>query len=63
VDRYLRQGTWARAPIIVRSGFEHLQDILVGAGFIRRRHRYDDLVDTGIVRTALETMKAEAQQA
>jgi NitT/TauT family transport system substrate-binding protein len=63
VDRYLRQGTWARAPIIVRSGFEHLQDVLVAAGFIRRRHRYADLVDTGIVRSALETMKAEAQRA
>jgi len=56
VDRYRRQGTWARDPIIRRDGYEYLQTILLDGGFIRRRHRYTDLVDTtiaeGVVRDA-----------
>jgi NitT/TauT family transport system substrate-binding protein len=63
VDRYLRQGTWARAPLISPAGFEHLQEILLGAGFIRRRHRFGDLVDTEIARAAIETAKDEARGA
>ncbi len=48
VDRYRRQGTWARDPIIRRDGYEYLQTILLDGGFIRRRHRYADLIDTTI---------------
>jgi NitT/TauT family transport system substrate-binding protein len=54
VARYLRQGTWARDPLLRRPGFEHLQEILLGGGFIRRRHRYGDLVNTEIARQAME---------
>jgi NitT/TauT family transport system substrate-binding protein len=48
VDRYRRQGTWARDPIIRRDGYEYLQQILIDGGFIKRRHRYEDLVDVTI---------------
>ena len=48
VDRYRRQGTWARDPILRQPGFEYLQQILLDGGFIRRRHRYEDLVDTTV---------------
>jgi NitT/TauT family transport system substrate-binding protein len=48
VDRYLRQGTWARDPILRRPGYDYLQQILLDGGFIRRHHRYGDLVDTRI---------------
>jgi NitT/TauT family transport system substrate-binding protein len=48
VDRYARQGTWARDPILRRPGFEYLHQILLDGGFIGRRHRYEDLVDTRI---------------
>lgn len=50
VERYRRQGTWAADPICRQPGYEYLVDILLGGGFIRRRHRYADLVDTEIAR-------------
>jgi NitT/TauT family transport system substrate-binding protein len=45
VDRFRRQATWARDPLVRRPGFDWLQQILLDAGFIRRSHRYEDLVD------------------
>src|SRR5262245_19842808 len=48
VARYLAQGTWARDPIIRRPGYEYLQRILPDGGFIRRSHRYEDLIDTSV---------------
>ena len=48
VDRYRRQQTWARDPIIRREGYEYLQQILLDGGFIKGRHRYEDLVDVTI---------------
>lgn len=50
VARYLGQGTWARDPLIRRAGFDALHDILRQGGFIKRRHRYQDLVDVEYVR-------------
>lgn len=46
VARYLAQDTWSRTPVIGRAGYEYLQTILVDGGFITRRHRYEDLIDT-----------------
>jgi NitT/TauT family transport system substrate-binding protein len=57
VDRYRAQGTWARDPILRQPGFEYLQDILLNGGFITRRHRYADLVETAIARQAVESTK------
>ena len=48
VERFHRQGTWAREPIIRRTSYEYLQDILHGSGFIRHRHRYEDLIDVSV---------------
>jgi NitT/TauT family transport system substrate-binding protein len=48
VARYLRQGTWARDPICRRPGYEYLETILLDGGFITKRQRYEDLVDTMI---------------
>jgi NitT/TauT family transport system substrate-binding protein len=53
VDRYLRQGTWARDPLIRRPGYDYLQRILLDGGFIRSPHRYEDLVDTAIARAVV----------
>jgi NitT/TauT family transport system substrate-binding protein len=50
VARYLGQGTWARAPVLTRAGYEYLQQILLDGGFITRRHRYEDLIDDAIAR-------------
>jgi len=55
IERYLRQGTWATDPILRQPGFEYLQEILLAGGFIRRRHRYADLVNTEFARRAVET--------
>jgi NitT/TauT family transport system substrate-binding protein len=48
VDRYLRQGTWARDPLIRRPSYDYLHDILLSGGFIKRPHRYEDLIDTAV---------------
>src|SRR5467141_677484 len=48
VERFAKQGTWARDPILRRPGFDYLQDILKSGGFITKTHRYEDLVDTAI---------------
>ena len=57
VARYRAQATWARDPILRQPGFEYLQDILLNGGFIKRRHRYTDLVDTAVARQAVESTK------
>lgn len=48
VDRFSKQDTWSRDPILRRPGFDYLQEILQTGGFIRKPHRYEDLVDTTI---------------
>jgi len=53
VDRYLRQSTWARDPVLTRTGFDALQAILLDGGFIKRSHRFEELVDTDIARQAV----------
>jgi NitT/TauT family transport system substrate-binding protein len=50
VARYAAQGTWTTDPVIGRPGYEYLQQILLDGGFITRRHRYEDLIDTTIAR-------------
>jgi NitT/TauT family transport system substrate-binding protein len=52
VERYLRQSTWAPDPVLTRPGFEALQSILIAGGFIKRPHRFEDLVDVEIARQA-----------
>lgn len=59
IDRYLRQGTWASDPMLRQPGFEWLQEILLGGGFIKRRHAYRELVDTTYARQAMETLEAK----
>jgi NitT/TauT family transport system substrate-binding protein len=52
VGRYVLQSTWARDPVLTRPGFDTLQTILLNGGFIRRTHRFEDLVDVEIARRA-----------
>ena len=56
VQRYLGQGTWATHPVLERPGYEYLHEILLSGGFIKRRHRYEDLIDTSYARQAVETL-------
>ena len=51
--RYLRQQTWARDPLLRQEGFEHLQDILLGAGFTTRRYPYSEHVNTEFAEAAM----------
>ncbi len=51
--RYLAQDTWARDPLLRRSGYDYLEQILLDGGFIARRHAYEDLVDTRHARQAM----------
>jgi NitT/TauT family transport system substrate-binding protein len=50
IARYAAQQTWARDPVLEREGYEYLQRILLDGGFIRRTHRYEDLIDTSVAR-------------
>ena len=50
VARYLGQDTWSRDPVVRPPGYEYLQTILLDGGFITRRHRYEDLIDTTVAR-------------
>ena len=53
VERYLKQSTWARDPVLTRTGYDTLQEILLSAGFIKKPHPFDALVDTDIARAAV----------
>ena len=53
VGRFARQGTWACDPVLRRPGFDYLQEILQTGGFIKKTHRYEDLVDTTIAERAV----------
>jgi NitT/TauT family transport system substrate-binding protein len=52
VARYRAQGTWPDDPRLDRPGYERLQEILFGGGFIKGRHPYAQLIDTEIAREA-----------
>jgi NitT/TauT family transport system substrate-binding protein len=58
VARYQAQSTWAVDPILRAPGYEYLQTILLDGGFITRRHRYEDLVDTAVARSAVDAVSA-----
>jgi NitT/TauT family transport system substrate-binding protein len=53
IERYLRQSTWATDPVLTREGYETLQEILLSAGFIKKPHPFESLVDTDIARAAV----------
>jgi NitT/TauT family transport system substrate-binding protein len=53
VARYHGQGTWARDPLLRREGYDYLEEILLAGGFIGRRARYEDLVDTAVARQVM----------
>jgi hypothetical protein len=40
-------------PLLRRAGYDYLEDILLTGGFISRRARYEDLVDTAIARQVM----------
>ena len=54
MTRYVDQQTWAREPLVGRAGYDYLQQILLDGGFIRLRHRYEDLVDTSMARQVMK---------
>jgi NitT/TauT family transport system substrate-binding protein len=56
VARYLAQGTWPSHPVLSRDGYEYLQQILLDGGFIKHRHRYEDLVDESVARHVVDSL-------
>jgi NitT/TauT family transport system substrate-binding protein len=56
VARYQRQGTWPSHPVLSRAGYDYLQQILLDGGFIRGRHRYEDLIDETVARQVVDTL-------
>jgi NitT/TauT family transport system substrate-binding protein len=59
VARYQGQATWATQPVLTAAGYEYLQQILLDGGFIRGRHRFEDLVDVTIARGVVEALARE----
>ena len=53
IERYLKQSTWATDPVLTRVGYETLQEILLSAGFIKKPHPFESLIDTEIARAAV----------
>jgi NitT/TauT family transport system substrate-binding protein len=53
VARYLQQHTWARDPLLREEGFDYLQDILIGGGFISQRYPYAEHVNTEFAHAAM----------
>ena len=56
VARFLRQDTWARAPVIRRPSYEYLQEILLSGGLIRHSHPYEELIDTTFAEAAVKAL-------
>ena len=56
VDRYQRQNTWARDPLLRRPGYDDLHQILLDGGFIKRSHAYEDLIDTTIADSVMSAI-------
>jgi NitT/TauT family transport system substrate-binding protein len=54
VGRYLAQDTWARDPLLREEGFNYLQHILVGGGFISKRYPYAEHVNIEFAQAALQ---------
>ena len=42
-----------KVPVLTRAGYETLQEILLAAGFIKKPHPFESLVDTEIARAAV----------
>jgi len=59
IERFKKQDTWAHDPVLRRPGFDYLQEILQTGGFIRKTHRYEDLVDTAIAEKAVREVNGE----
>ena len=53
VERYLTQDTWARDPLLREEGFNYLQDILIGGGYITKRYPYAEHVDIKFAQAAM----------
>ena len=60
VARYVRQSTWPTQPVLSRNGYEYLQQILLDGGFIRGRHRYEDLIDETVARHVVDALARES---
>jgi NitT/TauT family transport system substrate-binding protein len=53
IARYLQQHTWATDPLLREEGFNYLQDILVGGGFLSKRYLYAEHVNAEFARDAM----------
>jgi NitT/TauT family transport system substrate-binding protein len=54
LGRYLAQDTWARDPLLREEGFNYLQDILIGGGFISKRYPYAEHVNVEFAQAAMQ---------
>lgn len=57
VERYKSQGTWDNNPIIERDIFEHYQDIIIMAGELEEKVKYETLVNTEFAEKAIQNIK------
>jgi len=57
VTRYLQQHTWAPDPLLREEGFHHLQDVLIGGGFLSQRYPYTEHVNTEFAQAAMRRLR------
>jgi NitT/TauT family transport system substrate-binding protein len=54
IARYLQQHTWATDPLLREEGFNYLQDILIGGGFLSQRYPYTEHVNAEFAQHAMQ---------
>jgi NitT/TauT family transport system substrate-binding protein len=54
VERYLAQDTWSHDPLLREEGFNYLQDILIGGGYISKRYPYAEHVNPEFAQAAIQ---------
>ena len=44
VESYKQNNTWPKSTIFTKESFNHLQDIVIEAGFLNKKVSYNDLI-------------------
>jgi hypothetical protein len=44
IEAYRERRTWSETPIVDRSGYDAMRDLLIEGGLVRGKHPYERLV-------------------
>lgn len=54
LDRYKAQGSWATDPIIDEEEYKNLESVMTGAGELKQKVNYNDIVNTDFAKKAMK---------